>query len=57
MTADHVITQSFYVFYPDGNRLELYSRVMSPPEAKRYLHDVHVGADALRPLDLDAVVN
>jgi catechol-2,3-dioxygenase len=57
MTADHVITQSFYFLDPDGNRLELYSQVMPHPEAKQYLHDAHVAADALRPLDLDAVVS
>jgi catechol 2,3-dioxygenase len=57
MTADHVITKSFYFFDPDGNRLELYSQVMAPPEAKQYLHDARVGADALRPLDLEAVVS
>jgi catechol-2,3-dioxygenase len=55
MTADHVITKSFYVLDPDGNRLELYSQVMPPPDAKQYLHDVREGADAMLPLDLEAV--
>jgi catechol 2,3-dioxygenase len=57
MTADHVLTKSFYVLDPDGNRLEFYSQVMSPPEAKQYLHDVRLGADVLRPLDLETVVS
>jgi catechol-2,3-dioxygenase len=57
MTADHVITKSFYFLDPDGNRLELYSQVMSHPEAKQYLHDARVGADAMRPLDLEAAVS
>jgi len=56
MTADHTITNSFYFLDPDGNRLELYAQVMAHPEAKQYLHGAHVGADAIRPLDLDAVV-
>jgi catechol-2,3-dioxygenase len=55
MTADHVITQSLYVLDPDGNRLELYSQVMFPPASKQYLHDVRLGADVLRPLDLETV--
>jgi catechol-2,3-dioxygenase len=57
MTADHVITKSFYVLDPDGNRLELYSQVMSHPQGKQYLHDARTGADAMRPLDLEAVVS
>lgn len=56
MTADHVITQSFYFLDPDGNRLELYSQVMSHSDAKQYLHDARVGADAMRPLDLEVLV-
>jgi catechol-2,3-dioxygenase len=56
MTADHTITKSFYFLDPDGNRLELYTQVMTPPEAKQYLHQARSAADALGPLDLDAVV-
>jgi catechol-2,3-dioxygenase len=55
MTADHAITQSFYFLDPDGNRLEFYSQVMAPSEAKQYLRDASSGADALRPLDLEAI--
>jgi catechol 2,3-dioxygenase len=57
MTADHVLSQSLYFLDPDGNRLELYSQVMSPLASKKYLHDAHLGADVLRPLDLEAVVS
>jgi catechol 2,3-dioxygenase len=57
MTADHAITKSLYFLDPDGNRLELYVQVMSRAEAKQYLHNARVGADALRPLDLEAVVS
>jgi catechol 2,3-dioxygenase len=57
MTADHIITQSFYFLDPDGNRLELYAQVMSHPEGKQLLHDTRVGADAMRPLDLEAAVS
>jgi catechol 2,3-dioxygenase len=57
MTADHGISKSFYFLDPDGNRLELYSQIMSASEAKQFLHDASTGADALRPLDLDAVVS
>ena len=28
MTADHVLTKSFYFFDPDGNRLELFSQAL-----------------------------
>jgi catechol 2,3-dioxygenase len=55
MTADHMITQSFYFLDPDGNRLELYTQVMAHAEAKQYLHGAHVGADAMQPLDLESV--
>jgi catechol-2,3-dioxygenase len=56
MTADHGLTQSFYLLDPDGNRLELYAQVMSHPKGKQYLHEARLGADVLRPLDLDGVV-
>jgi catechol 2,3-dioxygenase-like lactoylglutathione lyase family enzyme len=55
MTADHFITNSFYFLDPDGNRLELYSQVMPQPEAKQLLHQARQAADAMRPLDLEAV--
>jgi catechol 2,3-dioxygenase len=57
MTADHGITKSLYFLDPDGNRLELYVQVMAPAEGKQYLHNARVGGDALRPLDLEAVVS
>jgi catechol 2,3-dioxygenase len=57
MTADHGVTQSLYFLDPDGNRLELYIQVMSHAEGKQYLHNAHVGADALRPLDLEGVAS
>lgn len=57
MTADHVVTQSFYFLDPDGNRLELYSQIVPHREAKQLLHQAREGADALRPLDLEAVVS
>ena len=56
LTADHVLTSSFYVLDPDGNRLEFYVQVLPAPEAKRYLHDARVAEDVLRPLDLTASV-
>jgi catechol 2,3-dioxygenase len=56
MTADHVISQSFYLLDPDGNRLEFFSQVMTPAEGKQHLRDATSAADALRPLDLEAAV-
>jgi catechol-2,3-dioxygenase len=56
LAADHVLTKSFYVLDPDGNRLEFYVQLLPAAEAKRYLHDAHVAADVLRPLDLGASV-
>jgi catechol-2,3-dioxygenase len=57
MTADHTLTKSFYFLDPDGNRLEIYSQVMSHPEGKQFLHDTRLGADAMHPLDLEAVTS
>jgi catechol 2,3-dioxygenase len=57
MTADHGISKSLYVRDPDGNRLEFYTQVMSHPEGKQYLRAACTGADALRPLDLEAVTS
>ena len=54
LTADHVLTKSFYVLDPDGNRLEFYVQLMAKPDAKRYLESARVAEDVLRPLDLDA---
>jgi len=54
MTADHVVTQSFYFMDPDGNRLELFAQTMAHPEAKQFLHDARTSGDVLQPLDLEA---
>jgi catechol 2,3-dioxygenase-like lactoylglutathione lyase family enzyme len=52
LTADHVLTKSFYLLDPDGNRLEFYAQLMPPTDAKRYLQHARVADDVLRPLDL-----
>jgi catechol-2,3-dioxygenase len=54
-TADHVLTKSVYFFDPDGNRLEIFSQEMPPPEGKQYLHDARAMADVMKPLDLESV--
>lgn len=54
LTADRVLTKSFYVLDPDGNRSEFYAQLMPATEAKRYLHNARVADDVLRPLDLAA---
>lgn len=56
LTADHVLTKSFYLLDPDGNRLEFYAQLMPATEAKRYLHNARGADDVLRPLDLAASV-
>jgi catechol 2,3-dioxygenase len=56
LTADHVLTNSFYLLDPDGNRLEFYVQLMPATEAKRYLHNARVTGDVLRPLDLELSV-
>ena len=56
LTADHVLTKSFYVLDPDGNRLEFYAPLMPAAEAKQYLHNACMADDVLRPLDLEASV-
>jgi len=53
LTADHVLTKSFYVLDPDGNRLEFYVQLMDKPDAKRYLQSARVAEDVLRPWALD----
>ena len=57
MTADHGISRSFYLRDPDGNRLEFYTQVMSHAAAKQYLRDASTAADALQPLDLEALAS
>ena len=52
-TADHVYARSAYFLDPDGNRLEISAREMSPAEAKQYLHDARVKTDLFRPLELE----
>jgi catechol 2,3-dioxygenase len=56
MAADHIISKSFYMLDPDGNRLELFAQVVSPTEGKRIIRDVPTAAETLRPLDLEAAV-
>jgi catechol 2,3-dioxygenase len=55
LTLDHLITKSIYFSDPDGNRLEFYSQVMTPSDAKQYLRDASTGADAMQPWDLEAI--
>ena len=56
LTADHVLTKSFYLLDPDGNRLEFYVQMMPALQAKHYLHNARVADDVFRPLDLAASV-
>lgn len=56
LTADHVLTKSFYLLDPDGNRLEFYVQLMPAAEAKRWLRNARGGDDVLRPLDLETSV-
>lgn len=55
MTADHVITKSFYFFDPDGNRLELFAQILDPGQAKQVLHDAREASDLMKPLELGVV--
>ena len=54
MTADHIITKSFYFLDPDGNRLELFSQVLDQAEAKQVLRDAREASDLMKPLELGA---
>ncbi len=54
MTADHVITKSFYLLDPDGNRLELFAQILEQQEAKQFLHDAEGSSDLMKPLELGA---
>ena len=55
MTADHVLTKSFYFLDPDGNRLELFAQAMDLADAKQVLHDAAEASDLMKPLELGAV--
>ncbi len=54
MTADHVITKSFYFLDPDGNRLELFAQILDQGDAKQVLRDAREASDLMKPLDLGA---
>ena len=54
MTADHVITKSFYFLDPDGNRLELFAQILEHGEAKRVLSKAESRSDLMLPLELGA---
>ncbi len=54
MTADHVITKSFYFLDPDGNRLELFAQILEQEEAKQFLHDAAGASELMQPLELGA---
>ncbi len=55
MTADHVLTKSFYFKDPDGNRLELFAQVLNLSDAKQVLRDTQDAHDLMKPLELGAV--
>ena len=52
MTADHIISKSFYFLDPDGNRLELFAQSLDLEEAKQVLHDAQSASDLMQPLEL-----
>ena len=54
MTADHVITKSFYFLDPDGNRLELFAQMLGQQEAKQFLHNAGDSSELMKPLELGA---
>jgi catechol 2,3-dioxygenase len=56
MTADHVVTKSFYFKDPDGNRLEFYTQVLPSSEGKKYMQSVQGAEGVLKPLDLEEAV-
>ena len=54
MTADHVITKSFYFLDPDGNRLELFAQILEQQEAKQVLRNAQEASALMQPLELGA---
>jgi catechol 2,3-dioxygenase len=54
MTADHVITKSFYFLDPDGNRLELFAQILEQQEAKQVLRNAGEASELMKPLELGA---
>ncbi len=55
MTADHVITKSFYFLDPDSNRLELFAQILDQGDAKQVLRDAREASELMKPLELGAV--
>ena len=54
MTADHVLTKSFYFLDPDGNRIELFAQALELEAAKQVLQDAQSAGDLMKPLELGA---
>ena len=53
LTADHFVTKSFYIFDPDGNRLELFCQSMEMAAAKHYLQTTQDRSKLMAPLNLE----
>jgi lactoylglutathione lyase len=56
LTADHIISKSFYFQDPDGNRLEVFSQAIPSAEAKKKLGEIDKLEEALLPLSLEVTV-
>ena len=54
MTADHILTKSFYFMDPDGNRIELFAQALEQKEARQVLEDAASASDLMKPLELGA---
>ena len=51
MTADHGVSKSFYIFDPDGNRLEVFYQALQGEEAMTFIRDVGAMLDPYEELD------
>jgi catechol-2,3-dioxygenase len=52
MTADHGLSKSFYVFDPDGNRLEVFYQALHGDEAMTFMRDVGAMLEPYQELDV-----
>jgi catechol-2,3-dioxygenase len=53
LTADHVMSKSFYILDPDGNCIELFAQVLTSADGKKAFREAGSAYELLKPLDLE----
>jgi catechol 2,3-dioxygenase len=52
--ADHLMSKSFYILDPDGNRIEIFSQQVDAAAGQKLIREATAAHDLLKPLDLEA---